>query len=156
MADTTATVDTIRLGPADIALARALNSLFGSAFDDAGTYRALPPDDTYLQRLLAKEHVAVLVARAEQTVVGGLVAYALDKLEQERSEFYIYDLAVDEAWRRRGIATALIRHLQRIAAQQDAWVIFVQADYGDDPAIALYEKLGTREDVMHFDIAPDP
>ena len=33
-----------------------------------------------------------------------------------------------------------------------AYVIFVQADYGDDPAIALYTKLGIREDVMHFDI----
>ena len=26
----------------------------------------------------------------------------------------------------------------------------------DDPAIALYSKLRTREDVLHFDIAPDP
>ena len=34
-----------------------------------------------------------------------------------------------------------------------AWVVFVQADYGDDPAVALYTRLGTREDVMHFDIA---
>jgi hypothetical protein len=32
-------------------------------------------------------------------------------------------------------------------------VIFVQADIGDDPAIALYTKLGVREDVLHFDIA---
>jgi aminoglycoside 3-N-acetyltransferase I len=31
-------------------------------------------------------------------------------------------------------------------------VVFVQADRGDDPAIALYTKLGTREDVLHFDI----
>jgi aminoglycoside 3-N-acetyltransferase I len=30
----------------------------------------------------------------------------------------------------------------------------VQADHGDDPAIALYEKLGVREDVLHFDIPP--
>jgi aminoglycoside 3-N-acetyltransferase I len=29
----------------------------------------------------------------------------------------------------------------------------VQADLGDAPAIALYSKLGTREDVLHFDIA---
>jgi aminoglycoside 3-N-acetyltransferase I len=29
----------------------------------------------------------------------------------------------------------------------------VQADIGDVPAIALYTKLGTREDVLHFDIA---
>jgi aminoglycoside 3-N-acetyltransferase I len=33
-------------------------------------------------------------------------------------------------------------------------VIYVQAEYGDDPAIALNSKLGTREDVLHFDIAP--
>jgi aminoglycoside 3-N-acetyltransferase I len=42
--------------------------------------------------------------------------------------------------------------LREIAARRGAWVIFVQADHGDDPAIALYEKLGTREEVLHFDI----
>lgn len=36
-----------------------------------------------------------------------------------------------------------------------AYVIFVQADYGDEPAISLYTKLGRREDVMHFDIDTD-
>ena len=32
--------------------------------------------------------------------------------------------------------------------------LFVQADYSDLPAIALYTKLSVREDVLHFDIAP--
>lgn len=56
--------------------------------------------------------------------------------------------------RRQGIATALIRALQDIAAARGAWVIFVQADTQpeDEPAIALYTKLGSREDVLHFDI----
>jgi len=31
-------------------------------------------------------------------------------------------------------------------------VVYVQADHGDDPAIALYAKLGVREEVLHFDI----
>jgi aminoglycoside 3-N-acetyltransferase I len=31
---------------------------------------------------------------------------------------------------------------------------FVQANDGDDPAVAMYTKLGTREDVMHYDILP--
>jgi aminoglycoside 3-N-acetyltransferase I len=33
-------------------------------------------------------------------------------------------------------------------------VIFVQADTGaeDIPAVRLYESLGTREEVLHFDI----
>ena len=96
----------------------------------------------------------VLVALIKDRVVGGLVAYELEKFEQPRSEIYIYDLAVDERWRRQGVATALIYELRRIARDRGAWVIFVQGDYGDDPALALYDKLGTREEVLHFDIAP--
>jgi aminoglycoside 3-N-acetyltransferase I len=42
-----------------------------------------------------------------------------------------------------------------VGASRGAYVIFVQADYGDDPAIALYTKLGAREDVIQFDIATD-
>jgi len=88
-------------------------------------------------------------------VIGGLVAYTLRKFERQRSEVYLYDLAVSAAHRRRGIATALIRTLQRLAAERGAWVVFVQADHGDDPAIALYTRLGTREEVLHFDLAVD-
>src|SRR3546814_16204934 len=50
----------------------------------------------------------------------------------------------------------MIDELRRIASQRGAWVIYVQADLGDDPAIALYTKLGMREDVLHFDIEPVP
>ena len=87
-------------------------------------------------------------------MVGGLVAYELPKLEQQRSETYLYDLAVRAAHRRRGIATALIQRLQAIAAARGAYVLFGQADTGveDQPAIALYSRLGTRSEVLHFDI----
>lgn len=70
------------------------------------------------------------------------------------SEVYIYDFAVAEPHRRQGIATALISALKTVAAQRGAYVIFVQADLGDHAAIALYSKLGVREDVLHFDITP--
>jgi aminoglycoside 3-N-acetyltransferase I len=133
-------------------LLRALNQLFAEAFGDSVTYTEAPPDDAYLSGLLAKEHVIALVAHVAGQVVGGLVAYELDKFERARRELYIYDLAVVEAHRRQGIATALIEYCRKIAARRGAWVVCVQADYGDDAAIALYEKLGVREDVMHFDI----
>ena len=93
-----------------------------------------------------------MAAVQDGVVVGGLAAYELKKFEQPRSEMYIYDLAVAEGHRRQGIATALIQELKGIAAERGAYVIFVQADHGDDPAIALYTKLGAREDVLHFDI----
>ena len=57
--------------------------------------------------------------------------------------------------RREGIATALIQMLRSIASARGAYVIFVQADLGDDAAIALYGKLGVREDVLHFDFPVD-
>ena len=141
-----------RLAPAEILLLRKLNALFGEAFADPDTYGAEPPSDAYLERLLAREHVVVLVALAGDALLGGLVAYELDKFERARRELYIYDLAVDERHRRRGIATALIEQLRAIALQRGVWVIYVQADHGDLPAIALYEKLGAREEVLHFDI----
>ena len=148
-----------RLGAGDIPAMRALNALFGRAFAEPETYGAAPPGDAYLADLLAKAHVAVLVAETGGeggedggTVLGGLVAYELDKVERARREIYLYDLAVEAGHRRRGIATALIRHLQAHAAHRGAWVIFVQGDPGDGPALALYDRLGSREAVLHFDL----
>jgi aminoglycoside 3-N-acetyltransferase I len=142
-----------RIAPGEAALFAKLNTLFSNAFEDPETYASEPPNDAYLEGLLGKEHIIPLVAVADGEVVGGLVAYELDKFEKMRREIYIFDLAVAEAHRRSGIATALIERLREIAAERGAWVVYVQADYGDEPAIALYTKLGTREDVMHFDIA---
>ena len=138
----------------DLADLKELLTRFAEAFDDHESYQSAIPSDEYLEALLAREDFIPLVAIADGKVVGGLVAYVLQKFEQERSEIYIYDLAVDEAYRRRGIATGLINKLREIARDLGAWVIYVQADHGDDPAIKLYESLGTREDVLHFDIAP--
>jgi aminoglycoside 3-N-acetyltransferase I len=45
-----------------------------------------------------------------------------------------------------------VERLREIAAGRCTYVMFVQADYVDGPAIALYEKLGAREEVLHFDI----
>jgi aminoglycoside 3-N-acetyltransferase I len=145
-----------RLGPRDVPRLRALNDMFAEAFGDDATYRGAPPTGAYLQGLLAKDHVIVLAAIAGTAVLGGLVAYELEKFERMRSEVYIYDLAVAAPHRRQGVATALIDRLRGIAAERGAWVIFVQADHGDDPAIALYEKLGIREDVLHFDMQVEP
>jgi aminoglycoside 3-N-acetyltransferase I len=64
------------------------------------------------------------------------------------------DVALDADFRRRGVATAMIERLKRLAVTRGIYVIYVQADYGDDAAVALCTRLGLREDVMHFDITP--
>ncbi|MGQ0549975.1 MAG: AAC(3)-I family aminoglycoside N-acetyltransferase [Armatimonadota bacterium] len=144
---------TIRLlTPDDIALMEAMLATFAEAFNEVETYSGARPSSAYLRRLLDSDYFIALAALKGSELVGGVAAYELHKFEQERSEIYIYDLAVAAAHRRQGIATALILELKRIAAVRGAYVIFVQADLGDTPAIALYTKLGKREDVLHFDI----
>ncbi|MFU0507430.1 hypothetical protein [Pseudaminobacter sp. NGMCC 1.201702] len=93
--------DIRRLCPSDLSLVRQLNALFGDVFDDPDTYGAAPPEEAWLTGLLAKEHVVVLVALSGRKVLGGLVAYELDKFERARRELYIYDLAVTADHRRR-------------------------------------------------------
>jgi aminoglycoside 3-N-acetyltransferase I len=142
---------------ADVRLMKGLLKTFGDAFGDAATYQGEVPGDGYLASLLAKDHfIALAVTVDDDVVVGGLVAYVLDKFERDRREIYIYDLAVAEEHRRRRIATTLIVRLIEIARARGAYVIFVQADSQDAPAIKLYESFGTTEEVYQFDIAVTP
>ena len=142
-----------RLVPGDIALMHGMLGMFSAAFEDPDSYDKKRPSDAYLDKLLSRDTFIALVALQGDDVVGGIAAYELHKFEQERSEIYIYDLAVSAEHRRLGIATALIEELRVIAKARGAYVVYVQADYVDPPAIALYTKLGTREEVLHFDIS---
>jgi aminoglycoside 3-N-acetyltransferase I len=142
-----------KLRGADVDLFRELLTVMGRAFDQIGTYTDAQPSTPYIGSLLESDQFIALAALEDQSVVGGLAAYELPKFEQERSEIYIYDLAVDSKHRRKGVATALIYALKALAATRRAYVIYVQADPPDEPAVALYTKHGTREDVFHFDIA---
>jgi aminoglycoside 3-N-acetyltransferase I len=128
--------------------------MFGEAFGEPDTYTAAQPDDAYLKQLLSSSTFIAIAALDGSDVVGGIAAYVLPKFEQARTELYIYDLAVDEGYRRRGVATAMIEELKKVAVARGIYVIYVQADYSDDAAVALYTKLGVREDVLHFDILP--
>jgi aminoglycoside 3-N-acetyltransferase I len=136
----------------DVALMNAMMVMFADSFGDVDTYTGALPSKNYLERLLGSKQFIALAALAEKTVVGGLTAYELQKYEQERSEIYIYDLAVAADYRRQGIATALMTELKAIAVSRGVYVIFVQADLPDIPARSLYAKLGKCTEVLHFDI----
>ena len=148
-------MDIRRLGVGDTAAMETANRLFAEVFGEEG-YHGPQPSQEHLRRLLADPKFILLSAWIDQEMVGALAAYELVKFEAERSEIYIYDLAVREEHRRQGIATALIEGLKPIARRLGAWVIMVQADPPDAPAVALYDKLGTREEVFHFDLGFEP
>jgi aminoglycoside 3-N-acetyltransferase I len=147
-------VEVARLNPDDAEYFRDMLAVFAAGFNEDETYLGNQPDDHYIKARLADPNFIALVAKDAVGVFGALTGYVLHKFEQARSELYIYDLAVLESHRRQGIATALIERTQEIARDIGAYVIIIQADYGDVPATTLYSKLGQRESVLHFDISP--
>ena len=144
-----------RLSSRQIAEMREALRVFADSFEEEENFFSAPPGDAYLRRLLSDGRFVLLAAKSDGKMVGALSAYELMKYEQERSEFYIYDLAVAKPFRRRGIARSLIEALKPIARDAGAWVIFVQADREDEPAVALYRSMGVEEQPLHFDLALD-
>src|SRR6266540_4219683 len=112
-----------QLGRSDTTRLKQLLAVFGEAFEDRAAYQGAVPRDFYLEMFLADARCITVVAMDGHKVIGGLVAYELPKFEQERKEIYIYDLAVLEEYRRRGIATGLIVTLKSIARARGAYVI---------------------------------
>ena len=147
----------VRLGPGDGEAFARMNAMFAAVFDDAESYTLRPPDDAYRDSLLADHKIVLLLATIDSAPVGALAAYELRKFEQERSEFYLYDLAVDAQARRRGVATALVERLRDIARAAGGWMIIVQSDTmpEDEPALAFYRSIASSEEhPVHFDIKP--
>src|SRR5437868_1152382 len=113
-----------QLAATDLDLMRDMLAVMGRAFGDLDTYTTAQPDDAYLARLLGENSFIALAALDDEKVIGGLAAYELHKFEQQRSEIYLYDLAVAADRRRQGVATALIQALRTIGAGRGAYVIF--------------------------------
>jgi hypothetical protein len=71
---------TIRqLSAPDVALVGDMLTMFGEAFRDSSTYGSARPDTNYLAQLPRRDYFIALAALKDGAVVGGLVAYVLDK-----------------------------------------------------------------------------
>jgi aminoglycoside 3-N-acetyltransferase I len=108
-----------------------------------------PPDAA---GLLRDEHTVYLAALDEGRPVGFVFAHELLRRHGERSMLFVYDLGVEEAYRRRGIATGLLRELETIARAGGIRTAFVFTNATNDAAMALYESVGgvrpNDDDVM--------
>ena len=140
------------IAPDDLPLMRRLIEMFGTAFDEPHIYHDKPPSDGYLAGILGSPGFIAVAAVEDGAVVGGLTAYIFDKYEQDRREIYLYDLAVLESHRRRGIATAAIRTLCAEASRRGVAVVIVQTEHWNDAASAVYRKLGKEEKVLSYEI----
>ncbi|WPP50695.1 GNAT family N-acetyltransferase [Catalinimonas niigatensis] len=121
-------------------------------FEDVFEMKAfLMPERHYLQQLLAKDDFFVFVALSEGNVLGGLTSYTLQQYYSTSPLVYIYDLAVQTDFQRKGIGKKLISAITKYCKEMDMEEVFVQADEVDDYALDFYRSTGaTSEKVVHF------
>ena len=97
--------------------------------------------------LLADDRVIFVAAFDGETPVGFAFGYVLPRRHGRPTIFFVYELDVDEAYRRRGVGRRLMEELLR--GQDEA---FVLTDAANDAAMALYASLGgTRVDSVMWD-----
>ena len=97
---------------------------------------AHPLEETQIRSLLGDEKNIFLAAREGGLLTGSVwVQTVLD-------EGYIGNVAVRPAFRRRGLADALLQALQALGREKELSFLTLEVRAGNTPAIALYEKNG--------------
>ncbi|REK06790.1 MAG: GNAT family N-acetyltransferase [Planctomycetota bacterium] len=142
-----------KLGPDDLAAFRELLLLFERVFHDRQTPEPRLPTDEYLRHLLNKSDLHVFAALDGARVAGGVTGYELELCTRDAKEIYVYDVAVDEGYRRQGVARSLVGAMRQFARDRSVSVLFVEAHAEDSGAVAFYQALGAEmEDVKHFNL----
>jgi aminoglycoside 3-N-acetyltransferase I len=94
--------------------------------------------------LLADDGTIFLAAFAGTEPVGFVIGYELSRRHGAPSLLFVYELEVDEAHRRQGIAGRLMSELADLARSRGIREGFVLAEPENDAANALYRLLGGR------------
>jgi aminoglycoside 3-N-acetyltransferase I len=114
------------------------------ATGDEGVVRELAtydgPGDP--EALLADPRTLMLVAFDGTRPVGFVLAHELPRRHGDRTNLFVYEVEVVESHQRRGIATALLDRLAKLARERGIRVGFVLTEPGNGPANALYRSAG--------------
>ena len=120
-----------------------------------------PGDDGIVERLATREprtallqdpRTIFLVAFDDGAPAGFVLAYELPRRHGFNVTLIVYEVEVDEAFRRRGIATCLLGELEQVARRRGIEEAFVLTEPDNHAANGLYESAGgTRSDVVEWD-----
>ncbi|MFD5102543.1 GNAT family N-acetyltransferase [Streptomyces albidochromogenes] len=104
-----------------------------------------PVRPDWAERFLAAPGHVILVA-----YVGGEPAGMVSGIEMchpdKGTEMCLYELSVDEAFRRRGIGRALTQALAEVARERGCYDMWVGVERDNDAALATYRSARGRDD----------
>ena len=97
---------------------------------------AHPLERKQIETLLADQNTHFLAARNGETLMGSVW------LQTVLDEGYIGNVAVRPTYRRKGIADALLEHLDLLAQEKQLSFLTLEVRASNLPAVSLYEKHG--------------
>ncbi|MGH2464575.1 MAG: GNAT family N-acetyltransferase [Candidatus Limnocylindrales bacterium] len=136
---------------------RAIQPGEGATIVDAGHLFDTPPDLATTERFLRTPGHHLLLAEVDGSPAGFVSGVELTHPDKG-TEMFLYELAVDEPFRRRGIAGALVEELLAIARSHGCYDMWVLTDHDNDAALATYRSTTTTDESSHvmliWDLAP--
>lgn len=94
------------------------------------------------KKFLENKDNLLLVAYWEKEIAGFLTGYRLQRFDKKKAEVLIYEVGVNENFRRKGIGKALIQALKKWTKEVGSDEIWVPTNKSNIEAVALYQSVG--------------
>ena len=108
-------------------------------------------DEDHLTNLLQNPTFIVYAILCNGELVGGLTAYELPLYYLNKSELFIYDIAIKNEFQRKGLGKQLLTAVTNYCKESNIENIFVAANEEDMHALDFYRSTGGKEEkVVHF------
>ncbi|WP_455354504.1 N-acetyltransferase family protein [Streptomyces sp. SYSU K217416] len=104
-----------------------------------------PVRQAWAERFLASPGHLMLIAYVDGFPAGMVSGIEMSHPDKG-TEMCLYELGVDEAYRRRGIGRALTDALAAVARERECYDMWVGVDTDNDPALATYRSAAAKDD----------
>jgi len=102
-------------------------------------------DPAYMRAFLADDRHYFIVGYVGDEPVGYVFGYRLSRFDGRPPVMFVYEVAVVEQHRRRGIGRGLIEEAKRLAKADGCGKMLVPTNRSNEAAMALYRSTGGEE-----------
>lgn len=95
------------------------------------------------QEILADKNHHIIVAEEEGKIVASCVCVIISNLTRgQRPYAFIENVITDEAYRKRGLATACLNYAKEIAAKENCYKMMLLTGAKEESTLRFYERAG--------------